>query len=172
MAVKRLQRNRLIRLLRRLRYYYLRLLLIPDTPRRVALGFSVGVFFGLLPIIPFQSVAAIAFAWLLGGSKIAAPIGALITNPLTIPPFYAAFYYLGRWLTPFGKKAAPIIWNLKELSHVGMDVILASLAGGLVMAVLIAPITYWFTLRYINRLQAWERRKLRERFELTPPHII
>ena len=171
MAVKRLQRNRLIRLLRRLRYYYLRLLLIPDT-RAVwpwvsrLVCFSVAAHNSLS--IRCRDRICLAF----GGSKIAAPIGALITNPLTIPPFYAAFYYLGRWLTPFGKKAAPIIWNLKELSHVGMDVILASLAGGLVMAVLIAPITYWFTLRYINRLQAWERRKLRERFELTPPHII
>jgi uncharacterized protein (DUF2062 family) len=172
MAVKRLQRTWFIRLIRRLRYYYLRLLLIPDTPRRVALGLAAGVFAGLMPIIPFQSITAIALAWLLGGSKIAAPIGALITNPLTIPPFYAAFYYLGRWITPFGKKAAPIVWSLKELSHVGMDVILASLVGGLIMAIVIAPITYWFTLRYINRLQAYERRKLRTRFDLTPPHII
>ena len=172
MAMRRLQRNRLIRLLRRLRYYYLRLLLIPDTPRRVALGFSIGIFFGLLPIIPFQSISAIMVAWLFGGSKIAAPIGALITNPLTIPPFYAAFYYLGRWLTPFGHKASPVVWSLKELSHVGMEVILASMAGGLVMAIVIAPITYWLTLRYIGRLQAWERRKLRARFDLTPPHII
>ncbi|MEW5722846.1 MAG: DUF2062 domain-containing protein [Thermodesulfobacteriota bacterium] len=165
-----MNRGYLVTLLRRVRYYYLRLLLIPETPRRVAAGLAVGVFIGLLPIIPFQTVTAVGLAFLFRGSKVAAAIGALVTNPLTIPPLYAVFYYLGRALTPFGQKGELHPgWDLRQLMDVGLDVVLASMIGGAVLGLVCAPLTYWLTWKYIGRLQQWERRKLREKFGLSPP---
>jgi uncharacterized protein (DUF2062 family) len=137
------------------------------------MGLAVGVFTGLLPIIPFQTVSAIGLAIILRGSKVAAAIGALVTNPLTIPPLYAAFFYIGRAITPFGSKGGLHPgWDIRELMHVGVDVVLASMAGGLVLGIICAPITYWLVKTYIGRLQAWERHKLRDKFDLSPPHTF
>ncbi|MFH1090530.1 MAG: DUF2062 domain-containing protein [Pseudomonadota bacterium] len=173
MAPRHLKRSLFFRLYRRIRYTYLRLILLPDTPHRVALGLAAGVFTGLLPIIPFQSITGIALAWVLRGSKIAVPIGALITNPLTIPFFYPAFYYLGRTLTPFGRRThLPEHWALTDLLNLGTDAALASLLGGLIMAIVLAPISYFLFRRYFTRLQKWERKKLRKRLGLSPPPTV
>jgi uncharacterized protein (DUF2062 family) len=149
---------------------YLRLILLPDTPRRVARGLAAGVFTGSLPIIPFQSISGMGLAWLFRGSLLAAPIGAFITNPVTIPPFYTVAFYIGRIISPFGHKAGlPINWNVGSLTEFVGDVFWATTIGGVVMGLVLAPLTYWFTYNYVGRLQIWERRKMRERFGITPP---
>ena len=160
MVRRRLNRTFFQKLWRRVRYLYLRVILLPDTPRSVALGLAAGVFAGMLPIIPFQTLAALAVAWPLGGSKIAAAVGTWVTNPITVPPLYAAFYYLGRALTPFGYDGPiPQVETLKDFLEMGTDLALAGLVGGLVFAVILAPLTYFLVFRYIDRLQAWEREK-------------
>ena len=170
MARRRLTRGLLTRALRRIRYYYLRLILIPDTPRRVAMGLGVGVFIGFLPIIPFQTVAAITLAWAFRGSLVAGAAGTWVTNPATVPVLYPVFFYIGRWLTPFGHNAQlPDGFDIKDLASFGGDVIMASLAGGVVLGLIFGPIVYFIALKYIDRLQAWERRKLRIKFALHPP---
>jgi hypothetical protein len=149
---------------------YLKLILLPDTPRQVAMGMGVGVFTGMLPIIPLQTITAITLAWLFKGSKLAAAAGTWISNPITIPPVYGACYYLGRAVTPFAKNThLPTSWSLNDLFSLGSEVALASLIGGLILASVFGPVFYWVTFKYIHRLQAWERRKLRVKFGLPTP---
>lgn len=168
MVVRRLKRSFLTRVGRRARYIYLRLILLPETPHRVALGLAVGVFFGLLPVIPFQTILSVLLAYILKGSKAAAALGTWVTNPLTIPPFYALFYYLGRALTPFGRGTdLPEGWKFSDLMNLGADMALAALFGGLMLAVIMAPLAYMFTFKHIGRLQTWEREKLRIKLGLT-----
>ena len=164
MAVRRLRRGAFTRIRRRIRYFYLRLVLVPDRSYHVARGLAAGVFVGMLPVIPFQTVVAVFLAWLLRGSKFAGAAGTWITNPLTISPFYAIFYILGRAITPFGHiTGLPASMNIDILLNIGGDVFLAMLFGGLAMGVILAPLTYWLTFRYIDRLNLWEREKVRQR---------
>ncbi len=64
-------------------------------PHYIALGMAIGVFIGVTPTIPFHTALAIAFAFVLRGSKPAAAIGVWIANPLTIPLFYYGSYKVG-----------------------------------------------------------------------------
>ncbi len=170
MAGRRLKRGVWARLYRRARYFYLRLLLVHDTPRRMAKGMAIGVFIGCLPIIPFQTVAAIALAGLMRSSMVVAAMGTWVTNPLTTAPFYAAFFYLGRAITSSRHTFQfQDFWDFQRLMAVGTEVFLTALLGGVIIGLIAAPVTYLLVFKYINRLQSWERRKLREKFALPPP---
>ena len=170
MGSRRLNRSFIARLGRRARYYYLRLLLVPDTPSRVARGLAVGVFIGFLPIIPFQTMAAIALAWVFRGSFVASAMGTWVTNPVTVPPLYALFFLLGKTLTPFGRNVhVPDHVNINNILDLGSEMALAALIGGMVIGLLAMPLVYVLSFKYLDKLQAYERRKLREKFTLPPP---
>lgn len=63
---------------RLLRFLYLKLIKINDTPQRVALGLALGVFLGLIP--GTGSIAAITLAIVFRLNRFAAITGSLITN--------------------------------------------------------------------------------------------
>ena len=65
---------------------YLKLFRINDTPQRIAFGFGVGVFLGVMP--GAGPVAALLFAILLKINRASALIGSILTNTwLSIPVF-------------------------------------------------------------------------------------
>lgn len=67
------------------------------TPRGVAIGLAVGVFFGIL--VPFgQMFVALLAAALLRGNLALAVAGTLVTNPLTVPFVYVGAHRVGKWL--------------------------------------------------------------------------
>lgn len=172
MKARRLSRNWIRRTARRVRFNYLRLLLGPDTPKRMATGLALGVFVGCLPIIPFQTAAAIGLALLFKSSVIAAAAGTWITNPFTTAPLYAAFFYIGRLITPLGQGAGlPENITLQSLVAVGFKAAGAALIGGVVFGLVLAPVTYYIGLNYLGKLQTWERKKLRDRFGIPTPDI-
>jgi len=70
-----------------LRVLYLKLFRINDTAQRIALGFGVGVFLGLLPLT--GPLAALFLASLLRINRAAALLGSLLTNTwLSIVTFF------------------------------------------------------------------------------------
>lgn len=75
-------------------------------PERIARGFAVGLFIGMLP--GAGVLAALALAFLLRLHKPAVTLGALVNNPWTTPFFYLAAYQLGKRLTGFESNLA---WN-------------------------------------------------------------
>jgi len=66
------------RIKRSLRFIYLKLVRINDSPQRVALGLSLGVFLGLLP--GTGPLASLALAFVFRLNRIAALLGSLLTN--------------------------------------------------------------------------------------------
>lgn len=64
--------------MRFLKYLYLKLFRIHDTPQRIALGFGIGVFMGLIP--GTGPIAAVVTAVALRVNRASALIGALLTN--------------------------------------------------------------------------------------------
>ncbi len=172
MVRRRLNRGFMQAAGRKLRYFYLRLILLPDSPHRVSLGLAVGVLVGMTPTVPLQTALAILLAWMVRGSKVAAYIGIWITNPITIPPLYTAMFFVGRALTPFGHQPhTPAVWHMENLLQLGTDLALAMFCGGLILGVIFAPITYLLSYKYTARLQAWERSKIRNKHAV-PEEII
>jgi len=64
-------------------------------PHYVAFGMAIGVFMGVTPTIPFNTVLAIFAAYIFKASKPAAIIGVWICNPVTVVFIYIACYKTG-----------------------------------------------------------------------------
>jgi uncharacterized protein (DUF2062 family) len=75
---------------------------LPDTPHRVALGFSCGVFMSFTPLFGLHIVGAMALAWLIRGNVVASVLGQFVGNPLTLPIIAAISLGLGRKILGHG----------------------------------------------------------------------
>jgi uncharacterized protein (DUF2062 family) len=130
------------------RYWYLRLVRIQATPHNIALGLAVGVFAGLLPILPFQIAVAVTLAFIVRGSKIAAALGTWITNPLNWVPFYMMCYYIGKAVAPFEIPAFdPTHLEMTQMIDLGWKFFAVMIVGGLVVAVPGSIVTYIATYK-------------------------
>jgi len=130
------------------RYWRLRLVRIQATPHNIALGLAVGVFAGLLPILPFQIIVAVTLAFIVRGSKIAAALGTWISNPLNWVPFYMMCYYIGKMIVPFEiPPFDPAHLEMTQMLDLGWKFFAVMMVGGLVMAVPGTIITYVVTYK-------------------------
>jgi uncharacterized protein (DUF2062 family) len=86
------------RLSRWLRYGYIRLVRINDSPQKVATGLAVGVFLAIFPTFGLGILIALALAIFFRFNKAAAILGCLIMNPLTTPFFWTASSVVGAFL--------------------------------------------------------------------------
>ncbi|MDQ7031253.1 MAG: DUF2062 domain-containing protein [Desulfonauticus sp.] len=146
------------------RYWYLRILRIKSSPESVALGLAIGIFVGFLPIIPFQTVVAVAFAFLFRSSKIAAALGTWISNPLNVVFFYYMLYVVGKIFVPVQAKLDFSHLAMKDLIQAGWDLFLAMTVGGLVLGIPASIATYFIFLKIIRRYREKKREKRYSRF--------
>lgn len=73
-------------ILRFFKLIYLKLFRINDTPQKIAVGFGLGVFLGVMP--GMGPIAALFFAFVLRVNRAAALLGSILTNTwLSIPVF-------------------------------------------------------------------------------------
>lgn len=145
--------------LRGLRHAYKKMLRLKSSPHDIALGLALGVFIGLLPIIPFQSVTVLVLALALRCSKLAALLGTLVSNPLNIPFLYFIMHRLGRvflpdWRGPYN----PEHLTITDLLQTGWHVFGTMLLGGVIIGIPSAITTY-FLARYLTRLHHARRAK-------------
>ena len=125
----------------------------------IARGWALGVFIG--SVIPFgiQIYIAIPLSFLLKASKIGALTGTLISNPLTILFLYPAQCWMGSRL--LGKD---ISWEAisdamrgvvtqqdwSSLSQLSGHLVTSFFAGGLMLAAVCTPLTYFFVLHLVR----------------------
>ena len=159
------QDSNIKKLLGRLRQYNIRefaqrIKNLKGDPHYVAMGLAIGVFISLTPTIPFHTVLAVSFAIILRGSKAAAVLGVWFSNPITAPIFYWGSYKVGLYLlgnpAPFNVKYESIL----ELFHLGMDVTIAMITGGVILGVLPGIASYFITRKIITTIRL--RRALKE----------
>lgn len=154
-------RSPLDRLWRTVRLYRLRLVRLPSTPHRIALGVGLGMLIGSIPLIPSQMLLAGVVAWLLRASPAAAVIATLYSNPVTFGPLYAIFFAIGSFLLPGMHVALPDdLANLTSLLSMGWDVYLVLCAGGMVFGAVAGVAAYVVTLRMVA---AYQQRRMRWR---------
>ncbi len=84
-----------IRLRRRLRLAYLRIIRMEDPPERIARGAAIGVCSGILPTFGAAALLALAIAFILRANKPAAVLGSFIMNPLSSTFFWTFSVILG-----------------------------------------------------------------------------
>lgn len=157
---------------RRLRYYYLRFLRLKGEPHELALGVALGVFSGMMPVIPFQIALAVALALFFKASKITAALGTWVSNPLNWYFLYLYEYKLGAYLMGVeggneiiaSIKASIdriddiwVIWG--KLFSSGITLVSALLIGGIILGTIAAVPTYFIFLRIFWRVRIWRQRR-------------
>jgi uncharacterized protein (DUF2062 family) len=142
------------------RYWIIRVKRLNGDPHYVATGMAIGIFVGITPTIPFHTALAIAVAFLLRASKVAAVLGVWCGNPLTIPFFYYWSYKIGVFVMGNPNHYNLKAFNFFELWQNGHDIAITMLLGGAILAVLPAVVSYVITLRMMI-IQKRRKRKRR-----------
>ena len=131
----------------------------PLPPEDIAAGWALGMFVGCSVPFGLQLIVSVPLAMMMRVSKVGATVGTFITNPLTIWIIYPAQtmamgWLLGRdfsWdyiLKAMRGVAKNSDW--KTLLSLSGDVVVCFILGGLALAAVLTPITY-FTVRTLVR---------------------
>ena len=124
----------------------------PLPPEDVAAGWALGMFIGCAVPFGMQLVVSIPLALMMRVSKIGATVGTLITNPLTIFFIYPAQTWVVYNLI-FGNREMgelPTEWTRESVMALSGPVIISFFLGGLLLALILSPVTY-FVVRHIVR---------------------
>ncbi|MFC1891560.1 DUF2062 domain-containing protein [Thermodesulfobacteriota bacterium] len=167
---------------RRLKYYFLKFVRLKGEPPELALGMALGIFAGMLPIMPFHMVLSVALAIFFKGSKITALIGAWISNPLTWYFIYHYNYRIGAFILGFPKNNRLLSSLIPASEHgdklmdicvkitgAGSKIIGAFTLGGLIMGIAASVPSYFIFLKLFQYIKTW-REKIREHKRIQREH--
>jgi len=140
-------------------------------PRELALGTTFGIFAGMLPIIPFHMIVAVALSFFFKASKITAIAGTWICNPITIYHIYKYCYIIGSFVLGFDHKIMLIgpvsdaINNgeyfraVSAILNGGGLVVAAFLLGGVILGIIFAIPSYFGSLYFFKIFISWRKSK-------------
>ena len=83
---------------RAIEYISLRLKRIPDTPHKISIGVSCGIFASFTPFFGLHFLIAGLLSFLVRGNVVASLIGTFLGNPVTFPFITLFNLNLGAWL--------------------------------------------------------------------------
>jgi len=132
-------------------------------PHYIAMGLALGVFMGITPTVPLQTIVAVMLAFILKASKPAAVIGTLTANPITIPVFYIGSYKIGKLLLGDTLPKDIQYESVAQFFKMGTDMTLAMLMGGVLMGVVPGIATYFIALKFFQTVRAKLENKNSER---------
>jgi uncharacterized protein (DUF2062 family) len=136
-------------------------------PRYVAMGMAVGIFVSATPTIPFQTIIAVALAFIMRGSKAAAALGVWLSNPITFPVFYLASYKIGAFLFGISTDTDITGHTASDMIKLGFDISLAAMTGGIVIGMVLAIGVYFISYKIVHKIRSREKRGQKTRLRLT-----
>ena len=83
---------------RAIEYIGIRLKRIPDTPHKISLGMSCGIFASFTPLFGLHFLIAGLLSYLLRANVLASLIGTFVGNPITFPIITVFNLKLGEWI--------------------------------------------------------------------------
>jgi uncharacterized protein (DUF2062 family) len=129
-----------------------------DSPRQIALGTAIGVFLAFSPFLGIHTVAALGLAVLFRASRLAALLGTLVNNPVTMTFLYLFELRLGSRILGYSLTMPDDIWkNFMELFSLGRKAFLSIMTGFFILGSISAIIAYLLTLAavvYVKRRRA------------------
>ncbi len=143
----------------------LRAIMVRDSlsPERVAAGWALGMFVGCTIPFGFQLIVSVPLALVFKVSKIGATIGTLITNPVTIFIIYpiqtwaANIIFFGGSLS--FDRLMNMQWTWQSVRNLGIDAVLSFFIGGLILAIILSPITYLAVKRIVIKYRSRRRKE-------------
>ena len=108
--------------------------------------------------VPFglQLLVSVPLAILFRVSKVGATLGTFVTNPVTILFLYPMQTWVAYRLL-FGSRGMgrlPDEWTLATVSRLSGPVIASFFIGGLALALVLSPVTYWIVLGIVRAYRA------------------
>ncbi|MBI5379725.1 MAG: DUF2062 domain-containing protein [Nitrospirae bacterium] len=148
-------KNRKRSLRRWLRYQYLNLVRIDDTPEKIAWGMALGVFLGFFPTFGLGIILAVVLSAYFHINKVAAVLGTFVMNPWTSPIVWTGSYLLGAHL--LNLDIAQLMADIRDLKAaeasletwtklLAADVLWPYLLGNFLISVGSAVLFYYLTL--------------------------
>lgn len=155
------------------KFYYLKFLRLKGDPKAIAWGSFIGALIGTMPVMPFHTIGIIAVCILTRTSTTAGLLTSLaISNPFTYIPIYYVCLKIGNFLTPYEmswSKTSDILNMLisghafkdsvQVVTHLGSEIIIVMLTGGIVLALPTAILCYFFTLKLFIRIREKRRQR-------------
>lgn len=134
----------------------------PLPPEDVAAGWALGMFIGCAIPFGFQLIISIPLAMMMRVSKVGATLGTLITNPVTIFIIYPIQTWAINKLIFGGSlslsKLMEMEWTWEAVRRLGVDAMLSFFIGGIVLALVLSPITYFAIKRIVIRYRKlWKK---------------
>ncbi len=131
------------------------------SPEAVAGGWALGMFVGCAVPFGFQLVVSIPLAIRFGLSRVGATLGTFVTNPVTILFIYPAQTFAVNRLVFGGtitfSRLRGMEWTFQSVAALGWEVMASFLAGGLILAALLTPPTYFIVRRMAIACRERER---------------
>jgi uncharacterized protein (DUF2062 family) len=122
---------------------------LKESPHRVALAFSTGVFIGMSPMLGLHTVLGVLAAWLFRLNTFAIIAGVYVTNLWTIVPIYAFSTWLGTQCLGINLLISDIDWSnvtfnnvLSSFEHLLLPFIFGSLLIGSITSIFSYIIIY------------------------------
>lgn len=152
--------------LRLIRYTVLRLARLREDPVTLARGFGLGIFIGVLPLLPVQTMILVPLTLLLRVNTVTALIAAsAVSNPLTFAPQYYYTWKVGNMVFPDQIRWDQVrqvmttidhegLWDgIMTLSHLGGSMIMVLLTGGAIIGLPLAAAGYVLSLNLFIALR-------------------
>lgn len=144
------------RISRFLKVLYLKLFRIDDSPEKIALGFGIGVFLGVMPGL--GPIAALAAALIVRANRAAALLGSILTNTwLSIPAFFLALK-AGSIVTGVSYESMKNGWSslMKDFSwdrliHMSLNDVLVPVTAGYAIVSLCIGIAAYAAAFFISK---------------------
>ena len=124
-----------------------------DNPHAIAMGLSIGIFGGIVPVLGLQTILIFLLLWISRRPNYAAAmLSSFVMNQFTIIPILYLDYIVGILFIP--PKQALDFMSIKQLIadkditqllYVGKGIFYPMLLGGIVCGVLFSLLTYFIT---------------------------
>jgi uncharacterized protein (DUF2062 family) len=154
------------------RYYYLRFIRLRGEPNELALGMAFGIFSGMMPIMPFHMVLAVALAIVFKGSKLTAALGSWVSNPLNWYIIYYLNYKIGFFILGVSRNDRGFSALMESIRNSGEGlyligeiisssgiIIAAFIIGGLIMGIILSVPSYFICLKLFRHIKTWREKR-------------
>ena len=133
----------------------------PLPPEDVAAGWALGMFVGCAIPFGLQLVVSVPLAMIMRVSKVGATLGTLLTNPVTIWFIYPAQTWVVYNIL-FGNRSMgtlPTEWTMEAVMALSGPVVISFFLGGLLLGVVLSPLTYHVVKYIVIRHRARKNKK-------------
>lgn len=136
----------------------------------IAAGWAIGMFYGCVIPFGFQLILSIPTAVFFKASKIGASVGTLITNPISIWFIYPIQCYIANRLIGGNLTYGAITEAMEKvieagdystLLSLGGELVVSFFLGGLILASLCVPLTYFSVRALVMRYRIAKEKRLK-----------